>query len=187
MATKVDFIARLESVTEMIDGKFCFKVKGRAGGMYRFLLSAEKALKVANKDSEFPSGVDLHITGRATDNVPSVIEGGRARTPLNYVKIHSVDGHELQAWAERNQSPTVVPDVLRRARKTIADARAEEEAMKRRAPPDPPPRFKSAKAAYEEGMQCLRRQAKLKDPKLSKSEIWIIRDALNMLKEAAGL
>ena len=64
MARKIDFTARLDSVTKMPDGRYCFKTLGRAGGKYRFILTAEKALKVANQDSEFPSGVDLHITGR---------------------------------------------------------------------------------------------------------------------------
>jgi hypothetical protein len=171
----------------MPDGRYCFKTLGRAGGKYRFILTAEKALKVANQDSEFPSGVDLHITGRHNEASKVETDGGRALTTLTYVKIHSVDGHDIQSWAERRQSPTVAPDVLKRARKRVEASKAEEEAMKRRAPPEPPPRFKSAKDAYEEGMQCLRRQVRLKDPKLSKSEIWLIRDALNMLKEAAGL
>ncbi|GAH24198.1 unnamed protein product, partial [marine sediment metagenome] len=30
-------------------------------------------------------------------------DGGRALTTLTYVKIHSVDGHDIQAWAERRQ------------------------------------------------------------------------------------
>jgi hypothetical protein len=186
MATKVDFTARLDSVTEMPDGKFCFSLTGRANGKYRFLLTREKALKVANQDSEFPSGVDVHVTGRRSEK-PTTIVGGRAPTTITYAKIHKVDGHDLQSWAERNQSPTVAPDVLKKSRKTIAAAKAEEEAMKRRAPPEPPPRFDSPLAAYEEGMQRLRRQVRLKEPKLSKSDIWTIRDALNMLKEAAGL
>jgi hypothetical protein len=179
MGRKVDFTARLDTVTRTRDGKYRFTILGRAGGRYRFLLTAEKALKVANQNSEFPTGVDLHITGR---------EGCKAGyTTLTHVKIHSVDGHDIQSWAERSQSPTVAPDVLKKGRKTIEEAEAQEEAMRRRAPPEPPPRFNSPLEAYEEGMQRLRRQTKLKDPKLSKSDIWTIRDALNMLKEAAGL
>jgi hypothetical protein len=81
----------------------------------------------------------------------------------------------------------VAPEVLEKARKTVEASKAEEEAMKRRAPPEPPPRFGSPLEAYETAMQRLRRQVRLKDPKLSKSDIWTIRDALNMLKEAAGL
>ncbi len=183
MATKVDFTARLDSVTEMPGGKFCFTITGRAGGRYRFLLSAEKALKVANQDSEFPTGVNLYVTGRRST---SLVDRS-APTIINYAKIHSVDGHDIQAWAERSGSATVAPDVLKKAKKNVAAAKAEEEAMRRRAPPETPPRFKSALAAYEEGMQRLRRQVRLKEPKLSKSDIWTIRDALNMLKEAAGL
>lgn len=184
MATRIDFTGRLEGVTKMPDGKFCFKITGRAGGEYRFLLTGEKALKVANQNSEFPTGVDLHITGLKTEKIPTVVDG-RAPTTITYAKILSVDGHDVQSWAERIQSPTVAPDVLEKAKRSIDEA--EEAAMKRRAPPEPPPTFKTPLEAYEKAMQRLRRQVRLKNPKLSKSDIWTIRDALNMLKETAGL
>jgi hypothetical protein len=176
---KVNCIVELERVTKQPDGKFCFRVKTTGDGRsYTFRLIEKKALKVANQDSEFPKGVRLHIRGFKSMTDP---------TGLTFVKILSVDGHDIQAWAERRQSPTVAPDVLKKAQKNVEAAKAEEEAMRRRAPPEPPPRFKSALEAYEEGMQRLRRQVRLKEPKLSKSDIWTIRDALNMLKEAAGL
>jgi hypothetical protein len=178
-AGRVDCIVELERVTKQPDGKFCFRVKTTGDGRsYTFRLIEKKALKIANQDLEFPKGVRLHIRGFRSNTDP---------TGLTFIQILSVDGHDIQAWAERRQSPTVAPDVLKKGRKTIAAAKAEEEAMKRRAPPEPPPRFNSPLEAYEEGMQRLRRQVRLKEPKLSKSDIWTIRDALNMLKEAAGL
>ena len=183
MATKkqsdrVDFSARLEAVTGRPDGKYHFRITGHSGVSFTFCLSEKKALQIANRDSEFPKGVTLHIRGFRSMVDPS---------GLSFVKILSVDGHDIQSWAERSQSPTVDSEVLKKARKRVEAAKAEEEAMKRRAPPEPPPRFSSPLEAYEEGMQRLRRQVRLKEPKLSKSDIWTIRDALNMLKEAAGL
>ena len=106
---------------------------------------------------------------------------------LKLAKILSVDGHMVQSWAERTGSATVPSNVLKNARVAIEASKAEEAAMKRRAPPEPPPRFKSPLEAYEKAMNRLLRQVRLKDPKLSKQDIWIIRDALNLLKETAGL
>jgi hypothetical protein len=175
--------ASLKGVQKLSDGKFRFTVIDRSDTTktaYRFLLTKEKALKIANQDSEFPSGINLRLRGRWG--------GGVGNRDLTFVKILSVDGHDVQSWAERHKSPTVASDVLTNAQKAIKEAeKAEEEAMRRRAPPDPPPTFKTPEEAYEKAMYLLRRQVRLKDPKLSKSDIWTIRDALNMLKEKAGL
>lgn len=175
---RVDFTAELDQVTKQPDGRFCFRVTADIGFSRTFILSEKKALQVANKDLEFPTGVKLHIRGLRSPVKP---------VGLTNIKILSVDGHDIQAWAERVRSSTVAPDVLQKARDRVAASEAEEEDMRRRAPPDPPPAFKSPAEAYEKAMQRLRRQVRLKDPKLSKSDIWTIRDALNMLKEAAGL
>lgn len=179
---KITVTATLKSVREQSNGKFSFRVS-LPGPSYRFLLSREKALKIANQDAQFPIGIQLRLSGRTIvgQNLNVKVRG------LKWVKILSVDGHDVQSWAERSNSPTVASEVLKKAKKRVNASKIEEEAMKRRAPPDPPPRFKSPLAAYEEGMQRLRRQIRLKDPKLSKSDIWTIRDALNVLKKAAGL
>jgi len=180
---RVDFSPELDQVTRQPDGKFCFRVSTHNGASYTFVLAEKKALQVANQDLEFPTGVKLHIRGLKSRIEHSGSYGGA----LVNIKILSVDGHDIQSWAERTGSATVAPEVLKKARKRVEASRAEEEAMRRRAPPEPAPRFTSPIEAYEQAMQRLRRQAKLKDPKLSKSDIWTIRDALNMLKDTAGL
>ena len=175
---KIEMTASLKTVWKRKDGKFRFSVIDRTDTsqkVYHFLLTETKALKLANQNYAFPIGVNLRLSGRReaqSDN-------------LTFVKIISVDGYDVQSWAEKLQSPTVAPDVLTKAQKAIEEA--EEENMRRRAPPEPPPPFKTPLEAYEKAMQRLRRQVRLKDPKLSKSDIWTIRDALNMLKETAGL
>jgi len=175
--TKIEITATLKSVSKFGTAKYIFKVEDRSnGGLYHFLLTKEKALKLANADSEFPSGVNLRLSGRISRNVQNT---------LNFVKVHAVDGHDVQAWAERNSSPTVNPEVVAKAQTRINEA--EEEAMRRRAPPDPPPAFKSPGEAFEKAMYLLVRQVRLKDSKLTMTEIYVIRDALNMLKERAGL
>ena len=183
MATQpIEITGEIKGVAKLSDGRFRFKISDglRVTPLheYHFLLSKEKALKIANQDYEFPLGISLTVMGRLGG-------AGVLRSTIQYARIVSVDGHDVQSWAERNQSPTVTPDVLKGAKKTIDEA--EEEAMRRRAPPEPAPLFKTPAEAYEKAMYLLRRQAKLKDPKLSKSDIWAIRDALNMLKESAGL
>jgi hypothetical protein len=137
-------------------------------------------MKIANQDAKFPLGVNLRLKGRTNDKHTDAFVKG-----LKWVKIISVDGHDVQSWAEKNQSPTVAPDVLEKAQRAVEEVN--DELMRRRAPPEPPPTFKSPLEAYEKAMQRLLRQVRLKDPKLSKSDIWTIRDALNMLKETAGL
>ncbi len=184
---KIRISAILKSVREQSNGKFSFRVSLPAsarplyGPSYRFLLSREKALKIANQEGKWPLGVNLRLSGRTIAGQDAAVQV----KGLTFVKILSVDGHDVQSWAERNQSPTVAPEVLKKAQKSID--KAEEEAMRGRAPPDPDPPFKTPKEAYERAMYLLRRQVRLKDPKLSKSDIWAIRDALNMLKETAGL
>ena len=181
MSNQIEITATLKSVRKQSDGKYGFRVSApNSGGSFRFLLSKEKALKIANQDVAFPLGVNLCLRGRTNDKHPDAFVKG-----LKFVKILSVDGHDVQSWAEKNQSPTVAPDVLTKAQRSIDEA--EEEAMKRRAPPEPPPTFKTPLEAYEKAMQRLRRQVRLKNPKMSLSDIWTIRDALNMLKETAGL
>lgn len=173
---KVEISAHLRSVQKRSDGKFRFTVVDRADKTktaIRFLLTEEKALKIANQDCEFPTGINLRLRGRVSPVNHDV---------LTFVKILSVDGHDVQSWAEKHQSPTVAPDVLAGAQRAIDEA--EEENMRRRAPPDPAPLFKSPEEAYERAMYLLRRQVRLKNPKMSKSDIWAIRDALNMLKKA---
>lgn len=165
--------AILKIVNQKPDGKFHFQVENpldRTGIFYHFKLTREKALKLANANSEFPLGAKLNLSGGISKND----EHG-----LNHVRITAVDGRDLQSWAEWNGSPAVNPVVLSKVQE---QADSIEEAMKLRAPPEPPPVFASPQEAYEKAMAVVRRQARLKDPKLSQTEIWVVRDALNFLK-----
>jgi hypothetical protein len=147
--------------------------------MYRFLLSVPKALVIANERKQFPKGVKLKIEGRVSPN---------DLNRLNFVKILAVDGVDPRAWAERNGSPTVSPDVQENAQDRIKEQqKAEEEAMRSKAPPEPTSAFKTPQEAFERAMFLVRRQLKLKDPHLSKDDIFQMRDALNILAESAGL
>ncbi len=181
---RIEITATLKSVREGATGKFSFRVVPKSGSSYRFVLTREKALKLANQDGDFPIGVHLRLRGQTR---PSEKDGDAFVRGLNYVKILSVDGHDVQSWAEKHKSPTVAPEVLDEAIETIEAAEAEEEDMRRRAPPDPVPPFETPLAAYEGAMYIIRRQVRLKTPKLSKSEIWALRDALNFLKGRLGL
>ena len=153
---------------------FTFTIKATGTPeIFSFRLAPKKALQLCNAAHEFPVGVALRLSGR------------RHGTVLTHVKIEVIDGYDVQAWAERQGSPTVDEKIAHDARKIIAAN--DEKEMKLRAPPEPDPVFKTPMEAYEKGMFILRRQTKLKEPKLSKKEIWAVRDALNMLKKAAGL
>lgn len=174
---KVEITAKLERVQKADGGKFKFTVTSRENNrLYRFLLTREKAILLADSSATFPKGVNLRLKGRISKN---------DRHQLNHVSIHAVDGHDVQSWAQSRKSPGVSPDVLKKAEKAAQDA--EDAAMRNRAAPDAfnkLPEFKSPQEAYDKAMYILRRQVKLADPKLSKAEVWAVRDAINMLKGA---
>lgn len=152
-------------------GKYIFAVIERnSNTLYQFLLSSEKAQKLANRDLEFPLGANLRLSGRVSNS---------NKNTLTFVTVTSVDGHDTQAWAERNGSPGVAAGVLTAAQKRVQQSQEDE--MRRRAPVDELPVFNSPKEAYDAAMYILRRQVKAKDPKLTTPQIWALRDALNVL------
>lgn len=178
-ASKIEITGTLTAVHRRRDKRYSFIVNERAAPFtpkpaYQFYLSENKALKLANKDGQFPLGANLRLSGRISKRGPTT--GGAQ--PLNFAKIRSVDGHDVQSWAERHGSPTVAPDVLADAEKAIQEA---DEAMKLRSPDKAPPAYSSPEEAYETAMFILRRQVKSSNPKLSKADVWALRDALNLL------
>ena len=148
-----------------------------------FLLSAEKALTIANGDEAFPLGVQVEVAARFEEEY-----SGKNLRKLTHVKILSVDGVETRAWSERVGSTQVDPAVITASSARVAKAKAAEEAaMADRSPPEPAGVITDPSIAFENAMRIVRRQRKLKDPKLSQSEIWQLRDALNLLAEKLGI
>lgn len=145
---------------------------------YHFTLGREKALAIATANDEFPMGAVLKVNGRVSKRSPK---------QLNHIKIISVDGVEVRAWSERVGSPQVSPDVLAKSKARVAAAKKAEADMRDRAPPQSDQAFSSPKQAFDEAMRIVRRQAKLKYPKLSESEIFKLRDALNFFAEKLDL
>jgi hypothetical protein len=191
---KVKVTGNIKRVKPEDDGKFTFVLEGctvdalcvQNGGniarrtTYMFTTSAEKALVVANGDREFPHGIPLTVEGQQS--------GNSAVITLTYAKIIAVDGVDPRAWAERHGSTTVAPEVAESAQERVkAQEKAEEALMREKAPPEPTPHFKTPREAFDRAMYLVRRQAKLKEPRLSRDDIFQMRDALNTLKEAAGL
>ena len=72
---------------------------------------------------------------------------------------------------------------LAKAKARVAAAKKSEADMLDRAPPQSDQAFANPKQAFDEAMRIVRRQAKLKNPKLSGSEIFKLRDALNFFAE----
>ena len=190
---KIRVTGNIKRVKPEDDGKFTFVLEGctvdahhRCGGniaprdRYMFTTSAQKALVVANGDQEFPHGIPLTVEGQQSGNL--------GLSTLTYVKIAAVDGVDPRAWAERHGSTTVAPEVAESAQERVkAQEKAEEALMREKAPPEPTPHFKTPREAFDRAMYLVRRQAKLKEPRLSRDDIFQMRDALNTLKEAAGL
>ncbi len=177
---QITITAKLQRVTpprKYGTDKYTFAIIERNNNkLYKFLLSTEKAQKLANGDMEFPIGANLRLIGRVSNS---------NKLMLNFVVVKAVDGHDLQAWAERNASPGVPSNVFSDAQRRIQQSK--EDDMRRRAPVDEIPAFKSPKAAYDAAMYILRRQVKIKDPKLTKPEVWALRDALNILADSGIL
>lgn len=176
---QITITAKLQRVTpprKYGTDKYTFAIIERTNNkLYKFLLSTEKAQKLANGDMEFPLGANLRLTGRVSNS---------NKLMLNFVAVKAVDGHDLQAWAERNASPGVPANVLSDAQRRIQQSK--EDDLRRRAPVDELPAFNSPKEAYDAAMYILRRQVKAKNPKLTNPQIWAIRDALNVLADALG-
>jgi hypothetical protein len=148
-----------------------------------FMLSSAKALAIANVDAAFPLGVTIKVTGRFAD-----IPGDRNVRQLLHVKIVSVDGVEVRAWSERVGSTQVSPATRLGAERRIEEAKASEDAaMADRSPPEQVNAITDPNIAFENAMRIVRRQRKLKNPKLSQQEIWQLRDALNLLAEKLGI
>jgi hypothetical protein len=179
---KIRMKGKLSKVTKVGD-RYAFIMRvdsapAGLGGDYHFSLTRDKALAIATANHEFPMGTTLKVSGRVSKRSPK---------QLNHVKIISVDGVELQSWSERVGSPQVAPDVLEKAKARVAAAKKAEADMLDRAPPQSDQAFANPKQAFDEAMRIVRRQAKLKNPKLSGSEIFKLRDALNFFAEKLGL
>ena len=150
---------------------------------HNFLMSDDKALVIANGDGAFPLGARVKVTSRVrTSSSPDYANTVVSRK-LTHVKIISVDGVEVTAWSQRVGSTTDVDgvDVL------VREAEKAEEAMVNKAPPEQPGTITDPTVAYENAMRIVRRQRRLKNPKLSQQEIWQVRDALNLLAEKLGI
>ena len=145
---------------------------------YAFDISKERALKIADAEERFPLTSRVKVTGRELDNLTC---------NLGYVNILAVDGVEITAWSQRAGSTQVDIGVISAAQRRIEEAKAAEEAMVNRAPPAQPGEITDPVTAYENAMRIVRRQRRLKNPKLSQQEIWQVRDALNLLAEKLGI
>lgn len=162
------------------EGKFQFTVKDcdRNPGTAVFSLTESKALAIADANECFPLGVRFKVQGRFKEATPR---------KLTHVKILAVDGVEVTAWSQRAGSGTQDADVLRAAEQRIKEAEAAEDAMANRAPPAQAETLTDPLEAYDNAMRIVRRQRRLKNPKLSQHEIWQVRDALNLLAEKLGI
>ena len=148
-------------------------------GNQNFLMS-DKALLIANAEGAFPLGIRVKVTGRYNPNSVSEDANSVVSLKLTHVKIVSVDGIEVTAWSQRVGSTTDVDGVDVLVKKA-------EKAMTNRAPPEQPGAITDPVVAYENAMRIVRRQRRLKNPKLSQQEIWQVRDALNLLAEKLGI
>ena len=147
---------------------------------YTFFLSEEKAMACATKDRCFPTGALLKISGR-TSSAPG------KNFQLNHVKVHMIDGQDARGWAERWGSHAVDEEVVSGAAEATAAMERLDKAMRNRAPGQVVPlAFSGKKEAFEGAMFIVRRQMKKRDPRLTKTEILALRDALNILNDSAG-
>jgi len=164
--------------------KFCNCDEGPSN--QHFLIS-DKVRAIANGDGDFPLGVRVKVTGRYNPNSTSKDPNSVVSRKLTHVKIVSVDGVEVTAWSQRVGSSTQDSGAVADAENRIKEAEEAEKVMVNRAPPEQPGAITDPSVAYENAMRIVRRQRRLKNPKLSQQEIWQVRDALNLLAEKLGI
>lgn len=182
---KTKVIGRLSRVIKE-QGRYRFSIRNCDVGPKRqtFMLSSEKALAIANDDKAFPLGVTIKVTARIKEQKG---EDDPIRQ-LIHVNILSVDGVETRAWSERVGSTQVAASTLQASKYRVAEAAAAEAAaMADRSPPEQADAITDPNTAFNNAMRIVRRQRKLKNPKLSQQEIWQLRDALNLLAEKLGI
>lgn len=186
MTEKTTVTGTLATVSVNRTGQYLFYLTQCDDGPsnQKFLMS-DKALAIANGDGAFPLGVRVKVTGRYNPNSSpkDINRDSVVSRKLTHVKIVSVDGVEVTAWSQRVGSTTDVDgvDVL------VRKAEKLEEAMANKAPPEQPGTITDPAVAYDNAMRIVRRQRRLKNPKLSQQEIWQVRDALNLLAEKLGI
>ena len=167
-------------------GRYRFSIRKCDVGPPRqtFLLSSDKALAIANGDEAFPLGVLIKVAARISE------QKGADDTirQLIHASILSVDGVEVRAWSERVGSTQVSDGTLQASKPRVEEAKAAEDAaMTDRSPPEQINAITDPNIAFNNAMRIVRRQRKLKNPKLSQKEIWQLRDALNLLAEKLGI
>jgi hypothetical protein len=184
MTEKTTVTGTLATVGVNRAGQYLFNLSQcDVGPSNQNFLMSDKALAIANDDGAFPTGVRVKVTGRFKPNPSSDDMNTVVSRKLTHVKIISVDGVEVTAWSQRVGSTTDVDgvDVL------VREAEEAEKAMVSKAPPEQPGTITDPTVAYENAMRIVRRQRRLKNPKLSQQEIWQVRDALNLLAEKLGI
>lgn len=175
---KTRIIAKLKKVKRLrSSGRYRFLLEDGNGTAFMFLLSENKALVVANGHEEFPTGISLEVEGRHA--VPGII---------NFAKLIAIDGMDPRSWAESVGSLTVAGNVQKAAELRVKEQQeAQDEEMRARAPAEEAKKFSTPSEGFQHGMYIVRRQLRLKDPKLTRTDIFELRDALNIMAEAAGL
>jgi hypothetical protein len=135
-------------------------------------------MRIADDRDKFPLGETLKVRGR----IPQT-----TMFRLNHVNIIAVGGIEVGAWEQRIKTAGVSAAAKRRVAKAKQAEEAVDATMADRAPPKPVGAITDPKKALETAMAIVRRQMKLKNPKLSKQEIWRLRDVLNLFGEKLGI
>lgn len=184
MTQRTQVTGNLDSVNSNRFGQYVFILTSCDTGpaIQTFLQTEKKALAIANSEEAFPVGVRVKVNGRYDDNRTEHKE-----RKLTHARIVSVDGVEVTAWSQRVGSITQYPNALSAAQKRIKEAEEAEKVMTNRAPPEQPGAITDPLTAYENAMRIVRRQRRLKEPKLSQQEIWQVRDALNLMAEKLGI
>lgn len=186
MTQRTQVTGNLDSVNSNRFGQYVVILTSCDNGppIQTFLQTEKKALAIANGDEDFPIGIRVKVNGRYDDKDA---ENTSKVRKVTHARIVSVDGVEVTAWAQRVGSITQDPNALSAAQKRIKEAEEAEKVMTNRAPPEQPGAITDPVVAYENAMRIVRRQRRLKEPKLSQQEIWQVRDALNLMAEKLGI
>jgi uncharacterized Ntn-hydrolase superfamily protein len=163
-------------------------MRGTKPSSYGFYLAEDKAMRIADPNQlhleRFPLGELMTVKGRLSLSRPE---------RLNHVSILYVGGMGVVAW-ERLVKAVGLRDAIAKLRKGQADAAgavmdqaSRDAAIVDRAALETVGQITDPTQAFEDAMSVVRRQMRLKDPKLSSEEIQRMRDALNVMGKELGI
>ena len=178
-------VTKRQMVTGVLDcvrrsgSSYLFVITGTGNtadsGVVLFFQNEKKAAEWKDLKGKFPLGSVVRVSGRF---------GETQKNKLLYPKIHTIGGlpavsYRLKMNLAANRGETFS---LSKASDVSQEHDDKVEAIKNKPKPETVTYFPSVQNAFERGAAILRKQVRLKDPKLTTDEVVVLWNAFNRLK-----